>query len=417
MTYSLIGILSIVIQLIINIDIFRKSDDARVPAAHFYRMFLTGVILYHGVDVLWGIFYEYRTVTFLYADTILLFGTMALAVLLWTVFVVHYLEESKRFGKFLTFVGWGMFAALLVVLVINFFEPILFSLDAGEYHVGVARYAVLVIQIMLFLMTSVYTFAAMTRSEGGVKRRYRAVALFGVTMILALAAQHFFPLLPMYSIGYLVGCCMLHTFVVEDEKAEFLRALVEAKRGEAEKQKELEAARRLANTDPLTGVKSKIAYIDAEQSMDARIAGDEGLRFAVAVFDLNNLKTINDTQGHEAGNAYIIAACQFMCDTFKRSPVYRIGGDEFVVILEGRDYESRNELMSGIQQKMDENLFVPNAIVFSYGIADYEPGHDIRYSDVFTRADERMYVCKWLLKERAALEREKREKEGNSAQQ
>lgn len=52
------------------------------------------------------------------------------------------------------------------------------------------------------------------------------------------------------------------------------------------------------------------------------------------VFDINNLKIINDTLGHDFGDILIIDSCKLICKVFKRSPVYRIGGDEFVVILE-----------------------------------------------------------------------------------
>ena len=71
----------------------------------------------------------------------------------------------------------------------------------------------------------------------------------------------------------------------------------------------------------------------------------------VAVCDVNSLKAVNDTLGHKAGDEIIRRACSLICNTFKHSPVYRIGGDEFAVILSGRDYERRQELLS----EMEEN--------------------------------------------------------------
>ena len=71
---------------------------------------------------------------------------------------------------------------------------------------------------------------------------------------------------------------------------------------------------------------------------------------------MNGLKKINDTLGHKAGDEYIRAACDMLCEYFKHSPVYRVGGDEFVVLLQGRDYDSRAEIMKNINVKIEENI-------------------------------------------------------------
>lgn len=83
----------------------------------------------------------------------------------------------------------------------------------------------------------------------------------------------------------------------------------------------------LAYRDPLTGVKNKTAYQEAERQMEERMRTGQP-EFAVVVMDINGLKTVNDTCGHDFGDILIIDACKLICRTFKRSPVYRIGGDE-----------------------------------------------------------------------------------------
>ena len=104
-----------------------------------------------------------------------------------------------------------------------------------------------------------------------------------------------------------------------------------------------EDAMDLANKDALTGVKNKRAYVQAETEMDQEI--DKKAPFSMVVCDLNGLKQVNDTQGHKAGDEFIRNACKVICDVFDHSPVFRIGGDEFAVILKGRDYERREELI------------------------------------------------------------------------
>ena len=73
--------------------------------------------------------------------------------------------------------------------------------------------------------------------------------------------------------------------------------------------------------------------------MDERISGTEEPAFAAVLFDINNLKLVNDTQGHNAGDTYIRKATHIICQYFSHSQVFRIGGDEFAVVLEGQDFQ------------------------------------------------------------------------------
>lgn len=177
---------------------------------------------------------------------------------------------------------------------------------------------------------------------------------------------------------------------------------------EKEIEQELSSVKSYAGTDPLTGVKSKHAYVKKEEDINARI--DAGLsEFAVIVGDVNGLKTINDSLGHKVGDEYIKASCMVICQFFKHSPVYRIGGDEFVAILEGADYEDREMLLSDLNDLIEENVRVgaPDVKhpVISVGISCFIEGDDTAYMDVFTRADEEMYKSKLRLKEMGAAVR------------
>ncbi len=152
----------------------------------------------------------------------------------------------------------------------------------------------------------------------------------------------------------------------------------------------LGSAMMLATQDALTGLKNKHAYAQKESELDKRIAAHEPAAFAVVVCDVNGLKKVNDTKGHVAGDAYIRCAGQLICTTFTHSPVYRIGGDEFVVMLEGRDYENRIRLMQKLGRLVEENDR-QQQVTLASGIADYSPETDICVQDVFERADSAMY--------------------------
>ena len=166
---------------------------------------------------------------------------------------------------------------------------------------------------------------------------------------------------------------------------------------EVENEYELVKAKSAANTDPLTGVKSKHAYQEFIEKLDFEIQNDTSDVFSVIVCDVNNLKTINDTQGHQAGDELIKKACHMICVTFKHSPVFRIGGDEFVVILRGSDYEGRHQILGGFEKMVEDNL-KKGDVVIATGISDFEKGTDKAVGEVFERADFNMYTRKKALK-------------------
>ncbi len=160
----------------------------------------------------------------------------------------------------------------------------------------------------------------------------------------------------------------------------------------------LHMANELARTDKLTGTKNKNAYQEQEKELQAMIDVGALLDFAIVVCDLNNLKRINDTFGHKAGDEYIKAAGKVVCELFAHSPVYRIGGDEFVAVLTDRDYERREDLFAQLRERMLDNLHAGVGPVVASGMAEYRAGSDKKVSEVFERADGIMYEYKRRLK-------------------
>ena len=127
--------------------------------------------------------------------------------------------------------------------------------------------------------------------------------------------------------------------------------------------------------------------------------------FGVVVCDVNGLKHIIDTLGHKAGDMYIRSASQLICEYFKHSPVFRVGGDEFAVVLQGQDFENRLELLRALNEQIERNLGTGN-VVASLGMAEYQPGIDNSFHAVFTRADSLMYERKKQLKNMGAKTRD-----------
>ena len=157
-----------------------------------------------------------------------------------------------------------------------------------------------------------------------------------------------------------------------------------------------------AHMDTLTGAQNKNAYQELEEKYQLLIERDEDLRFGLVVCDVNNLKLVNDTMGHKAGDELIQSVCTLLCNTFLHSTVYRIGGDEFVVFLEGEDYQNRLELFNDLRQVVIDNQNNGEGPVVATGMSIYKSEIDHVILDVFQRADEEMYVDKIKLKESVA---------------
>lgn len=152
-----------------------------------------------------------------------------------------------------------------------------------------------------------------------------------------------------------------------------------------------------SHKDSLTGIKNKNAYVDFESNLDREIQSGDRPEFAIAVCDVNGLKEVNDNKGHQAGDDYIRAASRLVCEVFKHSPVFRIGGDEFTAILRGSDFERRESLRKMIDEIVQKNLKC-GEVVIACGIADFDPERDRSVSQVFERADRLMYSRKKDLK-------------------
>ena len=192
--------------------------------------------------------------------------------------------------------------------------------------------------------------------------------------------------------------CLKAAMIEEENGSQIIVGMIdidEQVRKEQKYSQTLTEARNIANLDSLTGVKNKHAYVDAEMQMNSLIEESDAPEFALVVFDLNGLKEINDTLGHQAGDQFIKDGCRCICNTFQHSPVFRIGGDEFVVIAQGEDYKNIEcliETMAELNQKNKEE----GKVVIAVGMAKYQKDRNV--SSIFERADNRMYQNKKQLK-------------------
>ena len=160
----------------------------------------------------------------------------------------------------------------------------------------------------------------------------------------------------------------------------------------------------LAKRDSLTGVGSKTAYDIEVETINEKIKNQEKPTFGIAMIDLNYLKNTNDEYGHVAGDDALIKLANIICLIFKYSPVYRVGGDEFIVILRNEDYKKANKLLKEFEERIGDSIAnkkLPEyeRVSAAIGLAFYDDSVDTCVEDTFKRADEKMYINKKAMKE------------------
>ena len=159
------------------------------------------------------------------------------------------------------------------------------------------------------------------------------------------------------------------------------------KKKENEYRKQFENERHLARTDGLTGCYNKNYLIEFETEINEKIKNKTIKELSVVLCDINDLKIINDTLGHECGDKYILDATNIINSTFNESLIFRIGGDEFLIIIHGNDYKKRNNLFkklidSNIKNKKEKK------VVIAFGYSDYDSIKDSSLNEIIKRADK-----------------------------
>lgn len=181
----------------------------------------------------------------------------------------------------------------------------------------------------------------------------------------------------------------------------YLEHLQRAKTKVADMQVKVYEMDELAHKDAMTGVKNKAAYNEKTAVLDKKISTGAA-QFCIVMVDVNYLKRVNDNYGHECGNLYLMNACRLVCAVFGEENVYRVGGDEFVVVIEGEKstlikyFTAQFKLEMG-RKTANESLKPWERISAAIGTATFE-STDKTAEEVFKRADAQMYENKLAMK-------------------
>lgn len=150
----------------------------------------------------------------------------------------------------------------------------------------------------------------------------------------------------------------------------------------------------MSMSDALTGLHNRDRYLERSQE----ITDLEGV--ALISLDLNDLKLVNDTEGHLAGDRLLVSAAERICEVFgSEFERFRVGGNEFLVIARGKSEEELMVLLMNLQERIRlHNESQAQKLSIAAGVAVYDPSKDRSFVDLMRRSDQQMYKRKIAMK-------------------
>ena len=285
--YSVIPIVTIVVHLILNFNPGVAHGPITAHGTREYRRFLLGIFAYYIADMGWGVTAGLANLwpslrPLLYIDTMLYYFTIALSVLTWCLFVIAYLELNKWSARILAWFGYTLLALYVVLLTANIFNRCLFYFDEnGAYVAGLNRTLLFYPLVVLNIVMALFVLVKLLGSSGPARRRYTVVLLFCLTMAVAIVFQILEPLWPYYALGCLIGSCFFHVFVIEDERAELRRAVIEREQTEKHMAELKKALARARNAEKARSMFFSIVSHDIRTPLNAILGYSELLQYGV----------------------------------------------------------------------------------------------------------------------------------------
>ena len=373
MVHSLYWILTLSYAIVLTI-IFRHAyvfRDNNSPVDRAYRRLLLWCVFFCLQDTAWGL----AAMPYVKSDTALFISSSvfhissAVTANFWLYFVLTYLQGEIKRPQIIRGLGFLVLAFQVFLVARNVFTPTVFTITPDhQYKTEAFREVAFLNQYAFYVVTGILTTFALFRSSSDKRKKYSAVLMFVMAPLLTGVFQLLYPDAPFYSVGTFIGCIIVHIFVVAQERNE--RLVVEAE------------------VDSLTGVYNRNAYEQNYRQMKDSPIPDNMIFFSI---DINGLKEVNDTLGHNAGDELIKGASECILKAFAGSgKVYRVGGDEFIVQLfsdvEGAVFKERileeTEQWSG---KLVEELFL------SVGFAEQRRNPYADLTEMKNAADKMMY--------------------------
>lgn len=266
--------------------------------------------------------------------------------------------------------GLSIFHTLLIILIyaLQLLKILDFKFTRTFYHIGLA----------IELIVLIYIESTKSKKSNSIRKILSSMPFVILVMSICFDIGLFY--LEGIKSGW--GCRLwIFFYITITVKNTIADALTKALEGaEAKHLKEI------AYTDTLTGINNRNAFV-------SNLANTNIQKTTILSFDVNNLKYYNDNYGHDKGDELLISMANTLKKVFKNS-AYRMGGDEFIVLLDTIDNKKIEELIKQFESEViDFNNSNDKIILQSaYGYSAYSEGKT--YDDMIKEADKNMYICK-----------------------
>ncbi len=340
-------------------------------------------LLYIGISaVLIGIwaFTEERTIMILFDNRVyasyVTYTLLMLIGITFLFFVKQYIvKEGRYFHKFLALFGFGGMSLMVLLQCLNLAD---FKETVWIVHI------VLVCDLLYFLL------GILSKVRNRRHKKHVGLNTAGLAVLAAAVGVELYAYYAQVVNMQIFGMFGLLAYIIIlglEVAADASEKIAEMRKAEIYKE--------LAEKDMLTKCYNRNAYNEDIQKKNF------GSNVFVVMFDLNELKKCNDTLGHMEGDRYLIDSANLIKKIFDDyGKVYRIGGDEFCIIMEN---SSEEEICVLIKKLMKEEAAYNEQsknvhMQIATGYAQFDAGMDMELDKTRSRADERMYENKRQLK-------------------
>ena len=321
------------------------------------------------------------------SDYILILNNQAAASSAAFITLMFFVVPFTQFAKF--YFGYSHRFADLLSLSSIFFTALLISLHL--FGVAGFKQTVTVTHIHIAASALFYAYSLTRYLVSGTKSRRKLINVVATVILLGSAvfdfSVYFSDVIQTYFMGrfgfiiyfFILGTETINTMIVNLQKS-----------------RKNAIYKEMAYTDNLTKLNNRNAFMELERNTT-----DPGAVTVINI-DLNDLKKCNDNYGHVYGDKYIADSARIIYDTFKGfGDCYRIGGDEFAVMIDSTysnsDIENFIKTLEEKQAAYNETSEVIH-MQMAYGYATFDPDIDRNLESVCTRADAKMYEHKKALK-------------------
>lgn len=340
--------------IVLGILMFAEIKSSKSPSAleKSCRIMTNWVIFFCLQDVLWGLCAAHviKSDAIFFASSSIFHISTVVTTFFWLKYVLAYLgDEVKHKNIYLTIDTIIIFAELALV-ILNYFTITLFNIVDGYYVTGPYRKLTFINQYIVYLIIGVIALILVLKKDSNDSKNYKTVFLFALAPIMLGICQLLYPDAPFYSMGYFLGCIIIHIFVVANDRETHLSDEAKYKKIEelnntlAAKQEELEEQFEILtsisgvydyinlvdlvnNTAHLFGEKDSIEdsfdiKIDPHTSLNKRISKDIAADHYERFMEFTDLSML-DKKMH--GKKVIVNEFRYNTDQWLRAMYIRIG--------------------------------------------------------------------------------------------